>query len=67
MSSFINSLHVVADMYTSCRGVSFCISEQVDDLTRQLNDSNAHKSRLTQENFELQKALQVGRYETCCR
>ncbi|KAF6031028.1 unc-15 [Bugula neritina] len=31
---------------------------QVDDLTRQLNDSNAHKSRLTQENFELQKALQ---------
>lgn len=27
-------------------------------MTRQLNDSNSAKSRLTQENFELQKALQ---------
>lgn len=30
----------------------------VDDLTRQLNDANSAKARLTQENFDLQHQVQ---------
>ncbi|XP_052279073.1 paramyosin-like isoform X2 [Dreissena polymorpha] len=34
------------------------LKAQVDDLTRQLNDSNGAKARLTKENFDLQHANQ---------
>ena len=34
------------------------LKTQVDDLTRQLNDSNGAKARLTQENFDLQHQVQ---------
>jgi len=57
-SIFNYRINTISLFISNCRRFYFCISVQVDDLTRQLNDSNAHKSRLTQENFELQKALQ---------
>lgn len=34
------------------------LKAQVDDMTRQLNDLNSLKARLTQENFDLQHQVQ---------
>ena len=35
---------------------------QVDDMARQLNDLNALKAKLTQENFDLQHQVELSHY-----